>query len=62
METETLLAQYQHFMQDPALVRMHRDLLARMRAAARAMEQEGAGNGVCRPCTPGSWMYPIFPW
>lgn len=44
METETLLAQYQHFMQDPALVRMHRDLLARMRAAARAMEQEGAGQ------------------
>lgn len=32
METETLLAQYQHFMQDAALVRLHRDLLARMRA------------------------------
>lgn len=44
METETLLAQYQHFMQDAALVRLHRDLLARMRAAARAMEQEGAGQ------------------
>lgn len=26
METETLLAQYQHFMQDAALVRLHRDL------------------------------------
>ena len=31
-------------MQDAALVRLHRDLLARMRAAARAMEQEGAGQ------------------
>ena len=26
METETLLAQYQHFMQDAALVRLHRNL------------------------------------
>lgn len=44
METESLLAQYRHFMQDPALIQLHRDLLARLRAAARAVEQEGAGQ------------------